>query len=108
MSEKAQTLGDQAEILSKATVFRKVGKSVSRKSSPKMIIPYWKFYLPDMIIYFAFSLLTTVTICLEGGLEDIATYIETLQENERRNNEDKLQPIFSLTVQKLNNFTLWK
>lgn len=59
-----------------------------------------------MLVYISFSLLTTVTICLEGGLEDIATYIETLQENEKRNNEDKLQPIFSLTVQNLNIFTL--
>lgn len=32
MSEKAQTLGDQAEILSKATVFREVGKLLLKVS----------------------------------------------------------------------------
>lgn len=60
-----------------------------------------------MLIRISSSLLTTVTICLEGGLEDTATYIETLQENKRRNSEGKLQPVFSLTVQNRNNFTLW-
>lgn len=59
-----------------------------------------------MLIRISSSLLTTVTICLEGGLEDAATYIETLQENKRRNSEGKLQPVFSLTVQNRNNFTL--
>lgn len=76
-----------------------------RKSLPKKIFPYWKFYLPNILIYF--SLLIRVIICLEGGLEHRATCIETLQENERRINENKLQPIFSVTAQKLNNFTLW-
>lgn len=46
-----------------------------------MIIPYRKNYLPNMLKHISFSLLTTVTIFLEGGLEDTATYTEMLQEN---------------------------
>lgn len=40
-----------------------------------------------MLIHISFSLLTTVATCLEGGLEDTATCIETLQENKWSNKQ---------------------
>lgn len=105
-SGKMQIWDDHVEILPERTVFRTVGHNsfimlANTKHSPKMVIPHWKFPTTNYANTF-FSILTTVTICLEGRLEGVVRYVETLQENKRRNKDGKLHPMFSLPPQNQN------